>query len=77
MGGCAWAWCKDVALCAERVGWLEFEENEAEICVVGMVEVVVVVVVVTYLIDVAISNRTTTKKLRNYSNLKDVRRIWQ
>ena len=44
---------------------------------VGMVEVVVVVVVVAYLMDVAISNRTTTKKLRNYSNLKDVRRIWQ
>ena len=49
---------------------------------VGVVEVVVVVVVVAYLIDVAISDchslhRTTTKKLRKYSNLNELRRIWQ
>ena len=49
----------------------------------GVVEVVVVVVVVVaYVIDVAISNshslhRNTTKKLRKYSNLKELRRIWQ
>lgn len=40
---------------------------------VGVVEVVVV----AYLIDVAISNRTATKKLRKYSNLKELRGIWQ
>ena len=78
MGGCAWACYKDVALCAERVGWLESEENEAVICVVGVVEVVVV----AYLINIAIYNshslhRTTTKKLRKYSNLKELRRMWQ
>ena len=44
--------------------------------------VVGVVVVVAYVIDVAISNshslhRNTTKKLRKYSNLKELRRIWQ
>jgi len=48
--------------------------------VVGVMVVVVMVVVVAYVIDVAISNshslHGTTKKLRKYSNLKEIIRMW-
>jgi hypothetical protein len=55
-------------LCVPK-GWDDWKvRRKKRGCVVG---------VVAYLIDVAISNRTTTKKLRKHSNLKELRRIWQ
>jgi hypothetical protein len=75
---CTWVGVRGLAvrmwLCVPK-GWDDWKvTRKKRRCVVGVVEMMVVM---AYLIDVAISNRTTTKKLRKYSNLKELRGIWQ